>query len=124
MVMVGTCPVEVERRLRAGELMCPCGGGLSPWGHARQRVVRGVGVLRPRRARCGRCLVTHVLFPVTVLLRRADAVAVPGAGAFTSKSRALTVIENGTTSRIISSSVRRMTFRSMPGAMLACGGAP
>ena len=26
MVMVGTCPVEVERRLRAGELMCPCGG--------------------------------------------------------------------------------------------------
>jgi hypothetical protein len=78
-VMVGRCPVEVERRLRAGELMCPCGGGLSPWGHARQRVVRGVGVLRPRRARCGRCMVTHVLLAVSCLLRRADGVEVIGA---------------------------------------------
>ena len=79
MVMVGTCPVEVERRLRTGELTCPCGGGLSPWGHARQRTVRGVGVLRPRRARCGRCLVTHVLLAVSCLLRRADGVEVIGA---------------------------------------------
>ena len=73
------CPVEVERRLRAGELRCPCGGGLTPWGYARRRVVRGVGVLRPRRARCGRCLVTHVLLAVSCLLRRADGVDVIGA---------------------------------------------
>jgi hypothetical protein len=32
-------------------------------------------MLRPRRARCSSCLVTHVLLPVTVLLRRADAAA-------------------------------------------------
>ena len=35
--------------------------------------------MRPRRARCAGCLVTHVLLPVTVLLRRADAVEVIGA---------------------------------------------
>jgi len=52
---------------------------LAPWGWARRRGVRGVGSLRPRRARCGECLVTHVLLPVTVLLRRADAVEVIGA---------------------------------------------
>jgi hypothetical protein len=78
-VMVGRDVVEVERRLRAGELACPCGGGLMPWGHARRRSVRGVGDLRPRRARCGSCLVTHVLLAVSCLLRRADAVDVIGA---------------------------------------------
>jgi hypothetical protein len=78
-VMVGSDVVEVERRLRAGELVCPCGGGLSPWGHARPRPVRGVGVLRPRRARCGACAVTHVLLAVSCLLRRADGVDVIGA---------------------------------------------
>lgn len=79
-VMVGTDPVEVDRRLRAGELVCPCGAGhLVPWGHARERVVRGVGVLRPRRARCSVCLVTHVLLAVSCLLRRADVVDVVGA---------------------------------------------
>src|SRR5664279_6352074 len=46
-VMVGSDALEVERRLLAGELVCPCGGGLGPWGHARQRSVRGVGDLRP-----------------------------------------------------------------------------
>ena len=78
-VMVGSDALEVERRLLAGELVCPCGGGLSPWGHARQRSVRGVGDLRPRRARCGSCLVTHVLLAVSCLLRRADGVDVIGA---------------------------------------------
>lgn len=78
-VMVGVDYFEVERRLRAGELACPCGGGLAAWGHARRRTVRGVGWLRPRRARCGSCLVTHVLLPVACLLRRADAVDVIGA---------------------------------------------
>jgi hypothetical protein len=78
-VMVGTDVLEVERRLRAGELGCPCGGGLAPWGHARERGVRGVGVLRPRRARCGDCRVTHVLLAVSCLPGRADAVVVIGA---------------------------------------------
>ncbi|HZC53723.1 MAG TPA: helix-turn-helix domain-containing protein [Mycobacterium sp.] len=77
-VMVGSDPVEVERRLRDGGLMCPCGGDLSPWGHARERRVRGVGVLRPRRARCGTCSMTHVLLTVTCLLRRADGADVIG----------------------------------------------
>lgn len=78
-VMVGTDSVEVERRLRAGELACPCGGVLAPWGLARERTVRGVGQVRPRRGRCGRCLVTHVLLTVACLARRADAVDVIGA---------------------------------------------
>ena len=73
--------VRVESRLLAGQVGCPdCRGVLRPWGWARPRGVHGVaGVLRPRRARCGGCLVTHVLLPVTVLLRRAYAVEVIGA---------------------------------------------
>lgn len=78
-VMVGSDEVEVDRRLRVGELVCDCGGSLSPWGHARGRTVRGVGVLRPRRARCAICRVTHVLLAVSCLLRRADAAEVIGA---------------------------------------------
>lgn len=35
--------------------------------------------LTPRRSRCSLCLVTHVLLPVVVLLRRADLVEVIGA---------------------------------------------
>ena len=71
----------VERRLAAGRLRCPgCSGRLAGWGHARLRVVRGAsGIgwrLRPRRSRCSACGVTHVLLPVSCLLRRADAVAV------------------------------------------------
>ena len=84
--MVGTVPVEVERQLSAGELTCPCGGGLSPWGHARPRTVRGVGLLRPRRARCLTCRVTHVLLAVSCLVRRADAAEVIGA-ALAAKAR-------------------------------------
>ena len=48
----------------------------------------------------------------------------PGAGAFINRSRALTVMGNATTSRMISSSVKSMTIRSIPGAIPACGGAP
>lgn len=79
MVMVGSDALEVERSLQAGELSCPCGGGLAPWGHARARLVRGVGDLRPRRGRCGLCSATHVLLAVVCLLRRADGVDVIGA---------------------------------------------
>lgn len=72
---------RVESRLAAGQVECPdCSGVLRSWGWARPRSVRGLaGVLRPRRARCCRCLVTHVLLPVTVLPRRAYAGEVIGA---------------------------------------------
>ena len=74
-------PGSVESRLTAGQVDCPCCPGvLRPWGWARPRGVHGIdGVRRPRRARCGQCLVTHVLLPVTVLLRRAYAAEVIGA---------------------------------------------
>ena len=77
--MVGTDSAEVERRLSAGELVCPCGGGLARWGYARARTVRGVGRLRPRRVRCAGCRVTHVLVSVACLWRRADTAEVIGA---------------------------------------------
>jgi hypothetical protein len=81
MVTVGVVAGVVERRLAAGQLRCPaCSGRLAGWGNARERVIRGEGGvgwrLRPRRSRCGRCGVTHVLLPVSCLLRRADEVAV------------------------------------------------
>ena len=80
LVTVEAHQVLVEWRLTERRLSCPgCAGVLAPWGWARPRRVRGVGSLRPRRARCLGCLVTHVLLPVTVLLRRADAVEVIGA---------------------------------------------
>lgn len=73
--------VRVESRLAAGQVSCPgCSGALRPWGWGRARVVHGIdGTLRPRRSRCSTCLVTHVLLPVTVLVRRAYAVEVIGA---------------------------------------------
>jgi len=75
-------PVLVETRLAGGRFACPsaaCSEVLRPWGWARRRAVFGIeGPLRPRRARCGSCLVTHVLLPVTVLLRRAYAADVIG----------------------------------------------
>jgi hypothetical protein len=81
MVTVGVVAGEVESRLAAGRLRCPgCSGVLAGWGQARERVIRGEnGVgwrLRPRRSRCGGCGVTHVLLPVSCLLRRADGVVV------------------------------------------------
>ncbi len=81
MVTVGVVAGVVEWRLAAGRLRCPgCSGRLAGWGHARERVIRGAdGIgwrLRPRRSRCGGCGVTHVLLPVSCLLRRADGVAV------------------------------------------------
>jgi len=77
--------VSVEQRLAAGELRCPCCDGvLAGWGHARERVLRGPGGeerrLRPRRARCRACKVTHVLLTVLALARRAYSAEVIGAG--------------------------------------------
>jgi hypothetical protein len=93
MVTVGADARVVERRLASGRLRCPaCSGVLAGWGHARERVVRGgngIGWrLRPRRSRCGSCGVTHVLLPVSCLLRRADGVAVIWA-ALAGKARGL-----------------------------------
>lgn len=72
--------VRVESRLVSGCIECPgCSAALRPWGWARARGVCGLPRLRPRRARCPGCSVTHVLLPVTVLVRRAYAVEVIGA---------------------------------------------
>jgi hypothetical protein len=81
LVTVEADQVRVESRLSSGRVVCPdCLGVLRPWGWARPCGVHGlVGVLHPRRARCPVCLVTHVLLPVTVLLRRVYAVEVIGA---------------------------------------------
>jgi hypothetical protein len=79
-VMVCAEEARVEAELRGGALRCPaCDGELGPWGHARGRVIRGVGRLRPRRAKCRACGGTHVLLPELCLLRRRDTVAVIGA---------------------------------------------
>jgi hypothetical protein len=74
MVTVEVDPVRVESRLAAGEVSCPsCPDGvLTGWGFARSRpVAGGAEPVRPRRSRCRSCAVTHVLLPVTLLLRRA-----------------------------------------------------
>jgi hypothetical protein len=84
-LMVETDPDRVELALAAGELACPdpgCGGVLGPWGWARGRWRRGGGGvqqrLRPRRGRCRACRATHVLLPVSGLLRRLDLAEVIG----------------------------------------------
>ncbi len=83
-VTVGDSVVEVEAALAAGQLACPgCGAALAPWGWARARVVRSVGPairILPRRGRCVACGASHVLLPVSLLVRRADVVEVVGAG--------------------------------------------
>ena len=86
MLTVGVDDAAVESDLQAGVLVCPvpgCGGRLAPWGWARSRPVRGLAdKVRPRRSRCSAtgCRRSHVLLPASVLLRRADAVDVIGAG--------------------------------------------
>jgi hypothetical protein len=74
-------PAGAERALAAGRLRCPpCGGRLRPWGSARIRAIRVAGAppvsVRPRRGRCVACGMTHVLVPVWMLARRADAAPV------------------------------------------------
>ena len=82
--MIGIAdPGEAETALAAGALACPgCTRPLHPWGHARTRTVRDHGhttlALRPRRARCRTCRVTHVLLPAAATARRADTTAVIG----------------------------------------------
>lgn len=83
MMMVEPEVERVEARLVAGGYVCgACGQGwLRPWGFARSRRLRDRGgelVVRPRRGRCGSCLVTHVLLPTVMLLRRRDLAEVIG----------------------------------------------
>lgn len=86
MLIVFAQAARVEVDLVGGALACPgCEGRLGPWGHARERVVRGVGRLRPRCAKCRGCSRTHVLLAELCLLRRRDAVAVIG-GALAAKA--------------------------------------
>ncbi len=84
MVTVDDDVRRVETLLVGGRIFGPCGHRLAPWGWARERVVRGVEEervwVRPRRGRCPVCAVTHVLLPVTVLVRRKDSAAVVWAG--------------------------------------------
>src|SRR6266566_7587687 len=71
----------LQRALRAGAIKCPeCRGSLRPWGMARERLIH-VGdtrdlAVRPSRARCAVCRVTHVLLPDWLLARRAYAARV------------------------------------------------
>jgi hypothetical protein len=81
---VGNDAARVERMLEEGSLCCPgCGGRLARWGHARKRTVFGPGrkgrEVKPRRSRCTVCLVTHVLLPARLPLRRMDEAAAIGA---------------------------------------------
>ena len=84
MLTVSHDAFSVESDLAAGRLACPgCAGVLRPWGWARARFIRhGAGepcipvCHRPRRGRCQRCSVTHVLLGVDLAARRADTAAV------------------------------------------------
>lgn len=92
MLTVGVDAERVERDLGLGRLACPeCGAALARWGYARPRWVRqrhGSRRLRPRRGICIGCRATHVLLPVSCLLRRADEIAVIGS-AVTAKAGGL-----------------------------------
>jgi Domain of unknown function (DUF6431) len=95
--MIGIAdPGEAETALAAGALACPgCTRPLHPWGHARTRTVRDHGhttlALRPRRARCRTCRVTHVLLPAAATLRQADTTAVIGSALLASARGCLRV---------------------------------
>ena len=74
---------QAGRDLAAGALRCPrCAAPLRPWGFARVRSLRlscgGRSSLRPRRARCRSCAVTHVLLPAQAPARLAYAIDVVG----------------------------------------------
>src|SRR5712691_4312041 len=65
------------------KLACPgCGQPLRPWGHARERTVRDLDgtlvTVRPDRASCPGCDVTHVVLDAGLLPRRAYAAGLIG----------------------------------------------
>lgn len=81
-LLVEDDPKAVEADLAAGRVSCPdCGGRLARWGFAPERKLRtlgGVRHLRPRRAMCSSCRVTHVLEPASTLPRLRDTAEVVG----------------------------------------------
>jgi hypothetical protein len=83
LLTVGNNMAGVESLLGGGLLSCPgCGGRLGGHGHAVRRRVFTAGrfpvAVRPRRARCVSCGVTHVLLPAWLLSRRCDGTSVIG----------------------------------------------
>lgn len=74
---------KAENDLAAARLTCRCGGRLRSWGHAAPRSIRTLDAtvvrLRPRRVRCARCLVTHVLLPGWCLPRHGESAETVGA---------------------------------------------
>ena len=61
--------VAARDALARRKLRCPdCGAALRPWGRVRERSVRELGggllTVRPDRARCTGCQVTHVVLDV------------------------------------------------------------
>jgi len=82
-VIVVLDQAQAHRELLAGTLPCSrCSAPLRSWGYARPRSLRlscGAHVsLRPRRARCRTCSVTHVLLPAFAPPRSAYAMEVVG----------------------------------------------
>ncbi len=121
MMMVEPDAERVEARLVAGDYRCgACGmGRLRPWGFARRRRLRDRGgelVVRPRRGRCGSCLVSHVLLPTVALLRRRDLAEVIGealrARFVEGKSRAAVAAEAGVVPGTARNWLRRFAARS------------
>jgi len=92
--------------------------GWRPGAISRVRVVRADGSvrwrLRPRRARCAGCGVTHVLLPVSCLVRRADAVEVIGV--------ALVAYAEPTPSPAWTGRIARSSPLSSPGCRRCCAG--
>ena len=72
LVTVEADHVRVESRLVAGQVVCPdCGARCVRGGGRVPRCSGSGGGVAPEAGCCPGCLVTHVLLPVTVLLRRA-----------------------------------------------------
>ena len=77
----GTAAARIALARR--KLGCPdCGQPLRPWGRARERTVRGLDgalvTMRPDRALCTGCGVTHVVLDAGLLPRRAYAAGLIG----------------------------------------------
>jgi hypothetical protein len=81
-VIVVLDPQRAQADLTASLLRCPgCAGPLRPWGFARARSLRsrcGPVTLRPRRARCSACAMTHVLLPARAPARHAHTIELIG----------------------------------------------
>ena len=74
---------QAQADLGGADLRCPdCPGQLRRWGFARTRSLRSSGggrmSLRPRRVRCARCRVTHVLLPALAPPHRAYTIDIIG----------------------------------------------